>query len=327
MPDPTLQLLEELKPPPGEDARLLLTGWFSFRDGEATAGDVLAQRQVSTTLTRFGIAHDTAWSPGFWPEGPALDETDPAAYDRLLFVCGPAHGNQLVRLHRRFAACRRFALGVSVIDPADPAVTGFHRVVARDGTAAAPLLDLSARAPLGPGPPTVGVILTEGQGEYGTRRRHAELARTLTDWIGRKDCARIEVDTRLGLDWRHCATAEQFMALVGRLDAVLTTRLHGMVLPLRLGIPVLAVDPVESGAKVSAQARALHWPALLPGENVTPESLEKWWSWCLSPAGRGAAGRRARLMRKEGAWGAWGMRGHAARAAGHTEGGQWKETT
>ena len=311
MPDPTLLLLDELRPPADTPARLLLTGWFSFRDGEATAGDVLAQRQVSTTLARCGIAHDTAWSPGFRPEGPALDETDPAGYDRLLFVCGPAHGHQLVRLHRRFAGCRRFALGVSVIDPADPAVTGFHRVVARDGTAAAPLLDLSALAPLGPRPATVGVVLTSGQGEYGTRRRHAALSRRLTDWISRQDCACVEVDTRLGLDWRHCTTVEQHLALVGRLDAVLTTRLHGMVLPLRLGVPVLAVDPVEGGAKVSAQARALRWPALLPAEQVTSRSLEWWWSWCLSPAGRAAAGRRARRMRDE------GVRSAAARAHDH----------
>jgi hypothetical protein len=301
MPDPTLLLLDELRPHDGS-ARLLLTGWFSFPDGEATAGDVLAQQQVSATLSHFGIAHDTAWSPGFRPAELSLEEADPAAYDRLLFLCGPASGAQLTRLHRRFAACRRYALGVSVIDPADPAVTGFHRVVARDGTGSEPRLDLSATAALGPEPPTVGVVLTEGQGEYGERRRHTGTVRRLTDWIGGTDCARVEWDTRLATDWRHCATAEQYLALVRRLDAVLTTRLHGMVLALRVGTPVLAVDPVAGGAKVSAQARALGWPAALRAEDVTTPTLDRWWAWCLSPAGRAAAARRARLMRTERAW-------------------------
>ncbi|GHH87647.1 polysaccharide pyruvyl transferase [Streptomyces sulfonofaciens] len=299
MRDPALRLLDELRPS-CEGSRLLLTGWFSFLDGEATAGDVLAQRQVSATLERSGIGHDTAWSPGFRPGGRSLEEADPSAYDRLLFVCGPVHGDQLVRLHDRFASCRRYAWGVTVVDPGDPAVTGFHRVVARDGTASPPLRDLSATAPLGCEPPVVAVVLTEGQGEYGARRRHAELDRTLTEWIGRTDCSRVELDTRLALDWRHCATPEQYMALARRMDVVLTTRLHGMVLALRAGTPALAVDPVQGGAKVSAQARALRWPAVLGAEEATPAALETWWSWCLSPAGRAAAGRRARLMHREG---------------------------
>lgn len=52
---------------------------------------------------------------------------DPAAYSRLLFVCGPVHGPQVEELHRRFAHCVRIAVGVSVVDPASPAATGFDR--------------------------------------------------------------------------------------------------------------------------------------------------------------------------------------------------------
>ncbi|MDQ0773489.1 polysaccharide pyruvyl transferase WcaK-like protein [Streptomyces aurantiacus] len=87
------------------------------------------------------------------------------------------------------------------------------------------------------------------------------------------------------------------MALVGGFDLVLTTRLHGLVLALRTGTPVLAVDPVRGGAKLSAQAGALRWPALLGAEQLSHASLDRWWTWCLSTDGTAAAARRADVMR------------------------------
>jgi hypothetical protein len=49
--------------------RALLTGWFSFTDGEKTAGDVLALEAVGAALRSAAIAYDTAWSPMFRPGG------------------------------------------------------------------------------------------------------------------------------------------------------------------------------------------------------------------------------------------------------------------
>ncbi|MFF4759209.1 polysaccharide pyruvyl transferase family protein [Streptomyces sp. NPDC001292] len=287
-------LLAALRAPRRPPGRLLLTGWFSFRDGEATAGDVLAQQHVSTALARAGIPHDTAWSPVFRPDALSLTTADPQRYDTLVFVCGPVHGPQFDLLHRRFGSCRRLAVGVTVVDPADPAVTGFSEVLARDGTPAPARRDLAATAPVGPLPPVVGVVLSEGQGEYGGRRRHAEVNACLTGWLVAKDCARVPAETRLAADdWRLCATGEQFLALVSRCDLVVTTRLHGLVLALRAGTPAIAVDPVAGGAKVSAQARAAGWPALVAADTLTPRVLDRWWDWSLSEAGRTAAGRHS----------------------------------
>ncbi|MEU0307827.1 polysaccharide pyruvyl transferase family protein [Streptomyces cyaneofuscatus] len=144
--------------------------------------------------------------------------------------------------------------------------------------------------------PAVGVALTYGQGE---RRHHDSVAGVLLPWLAGKDCARVEADTRLAYDeWSHCRTPDQYLSLVGRLDALVTDRLHGLVLALRAGVPVLAVDPVRGGAKVSAQAEVARWPALLPGEDLTTELLDHWWDWCLSPVGAATARRRrARLSR------------------------------
>jgi hypothetical protein len=271
--------------------RILVTGWFSFLHGEATAGDVLALRRVEEVLRDAGLAHDVVWSPGFRADGLHFADVDPAAYTRLVFVCGPAHGRQVEELHRRFAHCVRIAVGVSVVDPGSPAVTGFHHVLARDAAGSAPTPDLAARAPALPARPVVGVVLTHGQHEYAGRRRHDEVAAGLTRWLAGKDCARLELETRLDAhDWRLCGTPAQLEAVLARLDLVVTDRLHGLVLALRAGTPALAVDPVAGGAKVTAQARACDWPALVGCEELSRDVLEHWWDWCLA-GGRAEAAR------------------------------------
>ncbi|MCK7624366.1 polysaccharide pyruvyl transferase family protein [Streptomyces sp. RS10V-4] len=278
-------------------ARVLLTGWFSFLRGEVTAGDALAADVVGHALRRAGLVCDTAWSPAFRPDALHLDALDPARYTHLVFACGPVHSRRppdggpspLLALHDRFPAARRIAVGVSVPDPDDPAVRRFHTVLPRDGTGR-PAADLSLPAPVPPALPLVGVVLTGGQHEYGARRRHAEVSRTLGAWLAGSGVARLPLDTRLdSRDWRLPATPDELHTVLARLDAVVTTRLHGLVLALRAGTPALAVDPVEGGAKVSAQAAALGWPAVLRGEELRPADFHHWLDWCLSDTGRARA--------------------------------------
>jgi hypothetical protein len=274
--------------------RALLVGWFSFVHGEATAGDVLGAEAVQEALAGAGIDSDVAWSPAMCPAGGVrLERVSPRRYTDLVFVCGPAHGQPVRELHDRFAHCRRVAIGVSVLDPDDPAVAGFDHVLARDAPGARPLVDLAA----GPRPgavPVAGIVLTGGQREYGDRRRHERVTSDLTAWLLRTDCARLPLDTRMDpRDWRLCASPGQLESVMRRLDVVVTTRLHGLVLALKNGVPALAVDPVAGGGKVTAQAAAWRWPAVLPADGLDAGALDRQWAWCLSPDGRGAAGARA----------------------------------
>ncbi len=74
-----------------EVRRILLTGWFSFPDGEATAGDVPALDRVREVADRSGLPYDVAWSPGFrfvddgggvaQLSGPARSGVDDAVFD------------------------------------------------------------------------------------------------------------------------------------------------------------------------------------------------------------------------------------------------------
>lgn len=283
--------------------RVLVTGWPSFRHGEATAGDVLAMEAVRRTLAAAGIPYDLAWSPVFRPGGHTLPQAPPGRYSHLVFCCGPLHGPQVAGLHRRYARCRRIAVGVSVIDPADPAAAGFHAILARDGTGGSPRRDLAAGVGVPP-VPVAGVCLAPGQREYGERRRHDEVTAGLGAWLEGQECARVVLDTRLDpRGWRNHATPSQVEAIIRRLDVVVTTRLHGLVLALKNGVPALAIDPVAGGAKVSAQARAWDWPAVITtGGRVGAGELDRQWRWCLS---REAAERAdtARLAARDGAAG------------------------
>jgi hypothetical protein len=269
--------------------RVLLTGWFSFLDGEATAGDVLSLEAVRSALA--DVPHDVAWSPVFRPGELTLDDADPRTYTHVVFVCGPLHGPQLRGLHERYAGCRRIAVGVSVIDPGDPAVTGFDVILPRDAPDAGVRRDLAALPGTSP-VPVAGIVLAPGQEEYGAARRHDDVHERLTSWLAGLDCARLVLDTRLDHDdWRSFGTADQLLSAVARLDVVVTTRLHGLVTALRCGVPALAVDPVSGGAKVAAQARAWEWPALLTADELSEDALDHWWHWCRGPEGRATAAR------------------------------------
>ncbi len=260
--------------------RVLLTGWASFLHGEATAGDVLSLRAAGNALAEAGIDHRVAWSPGFRPGSLHLPDAPPGDYTHVVFACGPVHGPQVRSLHERYASCRRIAVGVSVPDAEDPAVTGFHRVIPRDDGVTAEL-DLALGAPVSP-TPVLGVILAPHQPEYGGAGRHGDVHEALTGWLAGLDCARVPLDTRLAhADWERCATPDQFAALVSKMDAVVTTRLHGLVFGLKTGVPVLAVDPVAGGGKVTAQGRALDWPVVAAEDAGDTALLDARLEWCL----------------------------------------------
>lgn len=69
--------------------------------------------------------------------------------------------------HHRYRCYQRIAVGVSVIDLANPAAAGFHHILARDGNG-----DPRGNLAAGLRPetvPAVGVVLVGGQAEYGRR--------------------------------------------------------------------------------------------------------------------------------------------------------------
>src|ERR1700712_41377 len=212
--------------------RVVLVGWASFHHGEATAGDVESLRVASAWLRAAGYLCDVVLSPSMAVDGFITEaEVNPVDYSYLVFVCGPLTGWQVRELHTRFHHCRRLAVGVSVPNPNDPAASGFHRIIARDGPQLTPTLDLACFAEPGPTAPVIGVCLANEQPEYGTSQRHRNVSDQLTSWLNRLDVATVPLNTRLDRgDWRLACNPAQLDALLRRLDVVVTTRLHGLVL-------------------------------------------------------------------------------------------------
>ncbi|MGQ7296814.1 polysaccharide pyruvyl transferase family protein [Quadrisphaera sp. KR29] len=317
------------------DRRVLVVGWSSVVHGEATAGDVLSMRAVEAALREAGVEVDLAWSPVMASApgagGVELSAADPSAYTDVVWACGPLHGRPVAEVAARFAALRRTAVGVSVVDEDDEGLRAWDLVLARDAPGAAAVRDLaagpaaalardlprasssSARGEAAPGGPAgvVGVYLAPGQAEYGARRRHDAVTAALGEWLGSLAAtggpALLALDTRLDpRGWRDPSTAAEVLAVVRRCDAVVTMRLHGLVLALAAGVPAVAVDPVAGGGKVSAQAEAWGWPAVVAAEQLAehlPDGLsggaagrrvlEERLAWALGDQGRAAAQRAA----------------------------------
>jgi hypothetical protein len=262
--------------------RVLVTGWFSLHGGGATAGDVMARDVACAWLAERRIAHDVAQERAL---GPGVDwfRIAPERYSHLLFICGPVGADAgVAEMLERFAGCRRIALNVSVVG--DPARRPFDVLIERDGRGGG-RPDLALAAPLRRAPVVARVEIPGRQPEYADAApdvAHAAFDRLLAG----REAAVVRVDTRLDPALPGRRSAAEVEALFGVADVVLTTRLHGIVLALRQGIPALAIDVVPGGAKLLAQARALGWPAAVAVDALDDAELERHLDWCLGEQAR-----------------------------------------
>ncbi len=227
-----------------------------------------------------GIEHDTVLSP-ILVSGPTFDDVDPGSYTHLVFVCGPLAGRPVQDLAARCPHAVTIALGVSVVDA--ELAESFDVVVPRDGPGDGhPDLAFAAE----PTPkPVVGVVKANPQPEYQTSahdRVHAVIDEVLDGYPAWARPIDTRVDPRIVGQRGPGEVESQFAGL----DAVVTTRLHGLVLGLRRGVPVIAVDPMPGGAKVAAQARILGWPAVMDAESLDRGRLADLLAWCLSSEAR-----------------------------------------
>lgn len=300
--------------------RFLVAGWFSFEDVVATVGDLLARDVAAGWLHEAGVAHDVAGAPFLPADAPdAPDACDwrtvePARYTDVLFVCGPFGQRRLIgSLLERFAHCRLWGLGVSLLDTADrERFTVLLERDADDAPRARP--DLSFAAPA-PRVPVAGVALAPAQHEYGASR-HEEAAGALHRLARNGGLALVDVDTDLLAGAQEgLRRAEELESLIARTDVVLTSRLHGLVLALRAGVPAVVVDPVPGGAKVRRQAEAVGWPAVLTVDEADEERLAEALRWCLTGEARARA--RACVERARGELA--GVRGRLFAALGEAQ--------
>jgi hypothetical protein len=270
--------------------RILVTGWFSFDTAEVTAGDLAARDTAVRWLAESGLPHDVAVAENFRGRGDVgLTEADPDSYTDVVFVCGPASGKLVEEMFGRFPHARHVALGVSAVD--GTARLPLDVLLERDSEAVVrPDLSLAASTAAGR-TQVIGVILGHEQPEYGARHRLADAHALLGEALSSVDVARVLLDTRLHPCEPHlCRTPAQVESALARCDAVATTRMHGLALALKGGVPALGVDPVAGGGKVSRQAEALGWPAVARVGETAAGELAGLLRWCLSAEAAAMAG-------------------------------------
>jgi hypothetical protein len=261
-----------------ETPSTLLFWWGSYGfKGGPTMGDLLAVNNLSSRLHQRGIVHAVISHPELQIPGhlPVEDIYSIKPVRRVVLVCGPITDSRdlsdLLSVHRHAI---KIAAGVSVLANHARMNRRFHHIVGRDGIDPS-YFDLAISKTVEPAGnrrfETVGVCLRGPQSEYGTRRAGmAHQAEATFNNAARELALRpLEIDTVLSPQNGAGAIHAGFAAS----DIVLTTRMHGALLALAAGKPVIAIDQVPGGAKVSAVIGKTGWPFVFRAEQASAETV------------------------------------------------------
>lgn len=113
----------------------------------------------------------------------------------------------------------------------------------------------------------MAVCLVGGQVEYGDRDGH-ERAATLGE---QASAGRKSVPVQTLLDQTRPVPASVEIDLQSA-SSMITTRMHGALLAIYHGVPVLSVDQIRGGAKVTRIVGQLDWP-VFNAWTATPDQL------------------------------------------------------
>jgi hypothetical protein len=250
--------------------RALVAGHFSIPGGGGTFGDVEAQEKVCEWLDEARIPYDVASNLEDGVEGIRLEQADPARYGLFIFVCGPWYPDKAIpaMLLKRFGHCLKIGVNLTV---AQAGQAGFDYLLARDNPdeIRADIAFARQVEPL----PVVGVLLVERQSAYGSRQRHLYVRQVFEEYLQTGQAVPIFLDTIIYNNSVGLKSSREFESLLRKVDVLITNRLHGLVLGLKNEVPVVAVDSIAGGGKVTAQANALGWPLLIPVEELDAEKL------------------------------------------------------
>ncbi len=274
--------------------RTLVAGWFSFEHMGATAGDLLARDLVGDWLHEAGEPFDVAVAPPF-TGGVDWRAVEPTTYSRIVFVCGPfGNGPPVTDLLQRYEHCRWVGVNLSMLQPIEE-WNPFDALLARDSSRSAhPDISFLANTPR---VPVIGVVLVEPQREYKDRALHEAANDAIARLVSRRDAALVRIDTRLDANDTGLRSPAEIESLIARMDAVVTTRLHGTVLALKNGVPALPIDPIKGGAKISRQVGVIGWPLRFCADDLDDRDLDRALDWCLSSHARETARRCATTAR------------------------------
>lgn len=260
--------------------KTLVAGWFSFSGMGATAGDLMARDVVCDWLEEAGVPFDLALDPPF-QQGIDWRAADPREYGRVIFVCGPfGNGPPAAEFLAHFAGRRFVGVDLSMLQPLGE-WNPFDLLLERDSSAVArPDLAFIARRPR---VPVVGIVLAHVQSEYKGKALHAVANAAIHRLMNTREICHVNIDTCLD-PWNNTGfrTSAEIESIIAKMDVVLTTRLHGAVLAIKNGVPVVAIDPVKGGAKIRRQCQAIGWTVAMNADELSDERLARAFEHCLT---------------------------------------------
>lgn len=265
--------------------KTLVSGWFSFEGAGATAGDLLAKDLVCDWLRRAGHSYEVALAPPF-PGGVDWASVDPDDYSHLVFVCGPFFRSNLLQ---RFEGCHLVGVNLSMIEPVDE-WNPFDLLLERDSSSRCnPDITFAAsQAHV----PLAGVVLLTPPERSEVHDVYRDANEAIRRFLASRDIAGVTIDTALDVpNPTGLRSPAEIESVIARMDVVLTTRLHGMVLAIKNGVPAIAIDPMPGGGKIRRQADAIDWPLVFSGDDVTDEALQRALQFSLTAEARMKAKR------------------------------------
>jgi hypothetical protein len=263
--------------------KCLVAGWFSFEQMGASAGDLLARDLACEWLESAGFSFDVALAPPF-RGGVDWRSMDPETYSHILFVCGPfGNGEPITEFLSHFSGCSVIGLNLTMLDSLD-VWNPFDVLFERDSskTSRPDITFLSCRSHV----PIVGIVLIDTQPEYEGKDLRLSANQAIKRLVDSREMATVSIDTRLDINRTSLRTPVEVESLIAATDLVLTTRLHGMVLALKNGVPAIAIDSVSGGAKIKRQAETIGWPIVFTVDTITDDALMEAYDYCLTEDGR-----------------------------------------
>jgi len=264
--------------------KVCVAGWFSFEQMGATAGDLHSKEIVCRWLDNASIAYDVALDVPF-QGGIRWRDVDPGQYSHAIFICGPfGNGWPVTEFLKHFSDVKLLGINLSMLQTLEE-WNPFDLLLERDSTRRnyPDLVFLSQT----PQVPVIGLVLVEPQKEYGDKAAHHEANRAIAGFTAKQNCVVVTIDTRLDVPNKGgLRSSAEIESLIARMDMVITTRLHGMVLALKNGVPALAIDAIKGGAKITKQAQAIQWPNVVNVDQLSDQSLAEGFQYCFTDEAR-----------------------------------------
>ena len=263
--------------------RNILIWWGSLKKGGgATIGDFHAIQNLSTSLSEQGFEHEILSSKKLQiPDHHYIKQLKDikTQYNNIIFVCGPVVWNEQIInfLNKNIKACK-FAVGVSILSNQTEMKKIYDHIISREDGSETSYDFAPAGFPLefpeniNNESNKVGICLRGPQSEYGNEEnikseKISDISLKLVSELGYEP---VFIDTKIGLN----NTISNIISNFKSSRFIITTRMHGTLYSLLYGKPVIAIDQIPGGAKVSNLVGKLNYPHLYKVENIDSSTLK-----------------------------------------------------